>query len=103
MFLHSLRDRIFNTNVSHVTNVTMKALNLIQDYPVDEQIMSIGVLFQCLIRRYNVATASEVLNGVDNMMKRATGVYDQATFRAVEAYLKNEWETKNNGIEVGKK
>ena len=86
--IQTIYDRLFNCNSKRVANASMAALNSIQDYPADEQLAAVGVLFLVLTKRFGIQP-DNVLNCVDNMIKDSKR-YDLATFQGITEYFKQE-------------
>ena len=67
---------------------SMKILNALQNLSPDMQLLSSGIIFLAISRRFRVSP-NEMIQGIDNMMRNAKR-YDAATFSAVTQYFNGE-------------
>lgn len=84
----SIYINMHSANPRAVANATMRILDSLQKEPEDIQLAASGVILLTLSRRFDIPPAT-VLNCVDNLMKTSKR-YDDATFKAVAEYFKNE-------------
>ena len=79
---------IHSASPKAVAKASMTILDTLQHEPEDIQLAAAGVILLTLARRFCIHPAT-VLNAVDNLMRDARR-YDDATFKGIADYFKNE-------------
>ena len=83
-----LRTRFMNADRDQASQGTMALINILQDMPVEKQVLSVACLFSLFAERFKKsASPVEFLELAD----RVLGSKYNSEFVAARAYMRHEW------------
>lgn len=82
---------MLTTTAKSVADTAKKLINAVQGDKVCNQILGLGALLICMIYQYNL-NYTDILGIADNMVYSGDNNNMKPDFKAIQNYMKDEWE-----------
>lgn len=84
-------EQMLKTTSQQVGKSTLKIMNAVQSDKVCNQILGLGAALICMLNQYQLSH-TDVLGIADNMVYSGFNNNMKPEFKAVQQFMKNEWE-----------
>lgn len=86
-----LYEQMLKTTAQQVGKSTLRLLNTVQTDKVCNQILGLAAALICMLNQYQLSH-TDVLGIADNMVYSGLNNNIKPEFKAVQQFMKNEWE-----------
>ena len=85
-----LYHQMIQANEVEISRVTIRLLDMLQQFKVHNQLLALGSALVCLLEVYGLK-ASDILGIAHNIVNQQSNVNVAKNFAGIKKYMRNEW------------